>query len=92
MDEPYRLSMSPPSVPDHQRLRLEAGLTPCTVEQAEPAVPGSWAACHVTELQSGETVTFVSLMADPPGRRLYARHGFTEDREKSVGMAMWTDR
>jgi ribosomal protein S18 acetylase RimI-like enzyme len=32
---------------------------------------------------------FVSLMADPPGRRLYARHGFTEDRDASIGMARW---
>ena len=32
---------------------------------------------------------FVSLMADPPGRRLYARHGFTKKREASIGMAMW---
>jgi GNAT superfamily N-acetyltransferase len=140
MDDPYRLLMSAPTVPDYRRLRLEAGLTPCTVEQAELAIPGSWAACHVIELQTGETVAmgrvigdggwyfhlvdmavlpehqrrglgdrvltalldriretappqaFVSLMADPPGRRLYARHGFTEDREKSVGMAMWLSR
>lgn len=35
---------------------------------------------------------FVSLMADPPGRRLYARHGFTENRELSIGMAMWLGR
>lgn len=34
---------------------------------------------------------FVSLMADPPGRRLYARHGFTEDRDASIGMARWVD-
>lgn len=32
---------------------------------------------------------FVSLMADPPGRRLYANHGFTEERERSIGMARW---
>ena len=32
---------------------------------------------------------YVSLMADPPGRRLYARHGFAERREVSVGMARW---
>lgn len=32
---------------------------------------------------------FVSLMADPPGRRLYARHGFTEERDASTGMALW---
>ena len=35
---------------------------------------------------------FVSLMADPPGRRLYARHGFAERRELSIGMAMWLGR
>jgi GNAT superfamily N-acetyltransferase len=32
---------------------------------------------------------FVSLMADPPGRRLYESHGFTERRDMSIGMAMW---
>lgn len=32
---------------------------------------------------------FVSLMADPPGRALYARHGFTDDRNASIGMARW---
>jgi len=35
---------------------------------------------------------FVSLMADPPGRRLYARHGFSERRDLSIGMAMWLGR
>jgi GNAT superfamily N-acetyltransferase len=30
---------------------------------------------------------YVSLMADPPGRALYAGHGFTEDRQASIGMA-----
>jgi GNAT superfamily N-acetyltransferase len=35
---------------------------------------------------------YVSLMADPPGRHLYARQGFAEDRERSIGMAMWLDR
>jgi len=35
---------------------------------------------------------FVSLMADPPGRRLYARHGFTENRDAAIGMAMWLGR
>jgi GNAT superfamily N-acetyltransferase len=32
---------------------------------------------------------FVSLMADPPGRALYARHGFTADRNGPIGMARW---
>ena len=30
---------------------------------------------------------YVSLLADPPGRRLYQRHGFTETAPGSVGMA-----
>lgn len=30
--------------------------------------------------------------ADPPGRRLHARHGFTENRDLSIGMAMWLGR
>lgn len=29
---------------------------------------------------------YVSLMGDPPGRRLYARHGFIDDHEISAGM------
>lgn len=30
---------------------------------------------------------YVNLLADPPGRRLYERHGFTETAPGSVGMA-----
>jgi hypothetical protein len=30
---------------------------------------------------------YVNLLADPPGRRLYARHGFTETAPYSIGMA-----
>ena len=30
---------------------------------------------------------YVNLLADPPGRRLYARHGFTETAPHSIGMA-----
>jgi GNAT superfamily N-acetyltransferase len=30
---------------------------------------------------------YVNLFADPPGRRLYARHGFTETAPHSLGMA-----
>ena len=32
---------------------------------------------------------FVSLMADPPGRPLYARYGFEEHRDHSMGMYVW---
>jgi hypothetical protein len=34
---------------------------------------------------------YVNLLADPPGRRLYARHGFTETAPRSVGMARFLD-
>jgi hypothetical protein len=30
---------------------------------------------------------YVNLLADEPGRRLYARHGFVETAPGSVGMA-----
>jgi ribosomal protein S18 acetylase RimI-like enzyme len=30
---------------------------------------------------------YVNLLADPPGRRLYERHGFTDTAPASVGMA-----
>jgi ribosomal protein S18 acetylase RimI-like enzyme len=31
---------------------------------------------------------FVTLLADPPGRRLYERHGFVETAPKSIGMRL----
>jgi len=31
---------------------------------------------------------YVSLLADPPGRRLYAKHGFRETAPASIGMAL----
>jgi GNAT superfamily N-acetyltransferase len=34
---------------------------------------------------------YVNLLADPPGRRLYARHGFVETAPDSVGMALRLD-
>jgi GNAT superfamily N-acetyltransferase len=135
--EGYALHAGVPTPSDYLRLRQESGLTPRTREQAELALPGSWAACHVVVVEDGTTVgmgrligdggwyfhvvdmavlpahqrrgigdailtwlldrvreaappdAFVSLMADPPGRRLYARHGFTENRDLSIGMARW---
>jgi len=135
----YVLSATTPSVPDYVRLRAEAGLTPKTPAQAEAALPGSWAACHVVHRATNETVAmgrvigdggwyfhvvdmavlpahqrrgigglvlthlldvirqaappgaYVSLMADPPGRRLYERHGFRPTAPRSIGMALVTD-
>ena len=31
---------------------------------------------------------YVTLLADPPGRRLYARHGFSDSAPASIGMSM----
>lgn len=62
------------TLPDHQRRGLgDLVLSTLLARIGEVAPPGA----------------FVTLMADPPGRRLYARHGFTEDREASIGMARW---
>ena len=60
----YRLEMSTPAVDDYVRLRLLAGLTPRTREQAQLAIPGSWAACHVVEEASGETVGMGRVIGD----------------------------
>jgi ribosomal protein S18 acetylase RimI-like enzyme len=132
----YRLVDGVPPVDDYLRLRREAGLSERTRAQAEAALPGSWAACHVVADEgSGEVAgmgrvigdggwyfhvvdmavlpahqrrglgdailtalleriaavappgAYVTLLADPPGRRLYARHGFAETAPGSVGMA-----
>jgi GNAT superfamily N-acetyltransferase len=135
----YRLVMAPPPVSDYLNLRVQAGLSPKTEEQAKAALPGSWAACHVVHDADGRVVgtgrllgdggwyfhvvdmavlpehqrrglgdavleallnrvrsaappgAWVSLLADPPGRRLYAKHGFTETAPGSVGMALFAD-
>jgi GNAT superfamily N-acetyltransferase len=64
------------TLPDHQRRGLGDLILGTLLDRIrEHAPPGA----------------FVSLMADPPGRRLYARHGFTEDREASIGMARWLE-
>jgi GNAT superfamily N-acetyltransferase len=31
---------------------------------------------------------YISLLADPPGRRLYAKHGFRDTAPSSIGMAL----
>lgn len=63
-------------LPDHQRRGLGDQILTALLERIRAVAPPG---------------AFVTLMADPPGRRLYARHGFTEKREKSIGMAMWLD-
>lgn len=61
-------------LPGHQRQGIGDAVLTWLLEEIDRAAPPH---------------AFVSLMADPPGRRLYARHGFTEDRDRSIGMARW---
>jgi ribosomal protein S18 acetylase RimI-like enzyme len=63
-------------LPEHQRRGLgDAILGALLVFIRHAAPPGAW----------------VTLLADPPGRRLYERHGFTETAPGSVGMAQILD-
>ncbi|HEU0131781.1 MAG TPA: GNAT family N-acetyltransferase [Mycobacteriales bacterium] len=63
-------------LPAHQRRGLgDAVLTALLDRIRETAPPGA----------------YVNLLADPPGRRLYERHGFSETAPGSVGMALRLD-
>ena len=58
-------------LPEHQRRGLgDAVLTSLLETIRRDAPPGA----------------YVNLLADPPGRRLYARHGFLEAAPDSLGM------
>ena len=60
-------------LPDHQRRGLGSAVLTHLLEQIRARAPKG---------------AFVSLLADPPGRRLYARHGFVESAPDSIGMAL----
>lgn len=60
-------------LPEHQRQGLgDRVLTHLVTVIREAAPPG----------------VYVTLMADPPGRRLYERHGFVDSAPHSVGMVL----
>jgi GNAT superfamily N-acetyltransferase len=61
-------------LPAHQRRGLGARVLAWLLDRIRDRAPAG---------------AFVSLMADPPGRALYARHGFTADRNGPIGMARW---
>ena len=130
----YRLVDGPPPVEDYLRLRVRAGLSARTREQAAAGIAGAWAAVHVVHEPTATPVgmgrvlgdggwyfhiidmavlpehqrrglgdriltallddiarrapagAWVNLLADEPGRRLYARHGFVETAPRSIGM------
>jgi ribosomal protein S18 acetylase RimI-like enzyme len=57
--------------PEHQRRGLGDAVLTELLDRIRAAAPAG---------------AFVNLLADPPGRRLYARHGFTPTAPGSVGM------
>jgi GNAT superfamily N-acetyltransferase len=60
-------------LPRHQRRGLGDAILGALLDRVrEVAPPGA----------------YVNLLADPPGRRLYERHGFAETAPGSVGMAL----
>ena len=60
-------------LPDHQRRGLGDAILRALLERIRAEAPPG---------------AYVNLLADPPGRRLYARHGFAETAPSSVGMAL----
>ena len=60
----YTLVSGTPSVEDYRRLRADSGLTPRTVEQAEPALAGTWWGCHVVYDATGEVVAMGRIIGD----------------------------
>jgi GNAT superfamily N-acetyltransferase len=60
-------------LPAHQRQGLGDRILTTLLDQIRERAPSG---------------AFVSLLADPPGRRLYARHGFVQTAPSSIGMAL----
>src|SRR5262245_54762526 len=60
----YALATTTPSVADYLRLRAESGLTPKTPAQAEAALPGSWATCHVLHQATNQNVGMGRVIGD----------------------------
>ncbi len=64
MHEDYALREGPPSAADAVRLRARAGLSPRTLEQAAPAMVGSWSGVHVVHVPSGAVVAMGRVIGD----------------------------
>ena len=60
-------------LPEHQRRGLGDAVLTALLHHVQTHAPAG---------------AYVSLLADPPGRRLYARHGFTDTAPHSIGMAL----
>ena len=63
-------------LPDHQRRGLGDTILSALLACVRERAPGG---------------AYVNLLADPPGRRLYERHGFSETAPGSIGMALRLD-
>lgn len=69
----YFLVVDMAVLPEHQRRGLGAVVLESLLDEIRSGAPaGAW----------------VTLMADPPGRRLYERFGFRETAPDSLGMAL----
>ena len=63
-------------LPEHQGRGLGGAILDALLQRIRTEAPkGAW----------------VSLLADPPGRALYTRRGFTETAPDSIGMALTLD-
>jgi ribosomal protein S18 acetylase RimI-like enzyme len=60
-------------LPEHQRRGIGDAVLTALIERIEAVAPPG---------------AFVTLLADPPGRRLYERHGFVPTAPHSIGMAL----
>ena len=60
-------------LPEHQRRGLGDAILTALLDEVRRRAPAG---------------AYVTLLADPPGRRLYARHGFSETAPGSLGMAL----
>jgi GNAT superfamily N-acetyltransferase len=63
-------------LPEHQRLGIGDVILTVLLDRIRTVAPPG---------------AFVNLLADPPGRALYQRHGFFETAPHSVGMALITE-
>ena len=60
----YSLKDGAPPPTDYLQLRVLAGLSPRTEEQATAAISGTWAACHVIHGREGRCVAMGRVIGD----------------------------
>lgn len=63
-------------LPEHQRHGLGSAVLDALLDRVREVAPAG---------------AFVNLLADPPGRPLYAKHGFAETAPRSVAMELRLD-